>query len=163
MNRFKPEDLLIVLEGGLVQSVCIGSRELREQIGHAVVIDYDTEGADADEIMAIPQADGTAADAVVCTKPVCEPRIGPGCGRLKTTVGKTLYVNTESLAIVDGFEVRAPYCQSTGEKQVVMDVECFENALKEGLFNEPPELRRAAEEISAAIADERPDHINIYC
>jgi len=82
---------------------------------------------------------------------------------MKITTGKILYVNTESLALVDGFEARAPYCQSTGERQVVIDAECFEVGLKEGQFNKPPELRRAAEEIATAVAAESPDDINIYC
>lgn len=163
MNTFKPEDILVVLEGGLVQSVCIGSRELREQVGNAVVIDYDTEGADADEIVSIPQSDGTTADAVVRTEPVGEPKIGPGCGTMKTTVGKTLYVNVERVSLVDGFERNAPYCQMTGERQVMIDAECFEVGLKEGQFNDPPELRRAAEEIAKAVAAESPNDINIYC
>lgn len=82
---------------------------------------------------------------------------------MKITTGKMLYVNTESLALVDGFEARAPYCQSAGERQVVIDAECFEVGLKEGLFNEPPELRRAAEEIARAVKAETPGDINIYC
>lgn len=82
---------------------------------------------------------------------------------MKITTGKILYVNTESLALVDGFEARAPYCQSRGERQVVIDSECFEVGLKEGQFNKPPKLRRAAEEIAKAVAAESPDDINIYC
>ncbi len=78
MNIFKPEDILVVLEGGLVQSVCIGSRELREQVGNAVVIDYDTEGADPDEITAIQQSDDTTAEAIIHSERVTEPLIGSG-------------------------------------------------------------------------------------
>lgn len=82
---------------------------------------------------------------------------------MKMTVGKTLYVNVESLALVDGFEANAPYCQLTGERQVVIDAECFEVGLKEGQFNEPPGLRKATEEIARKIEAENPDDINIYC
>ena len=78
MNIFKPEDILVVLEGGLVQSVCIGSRELREHVGNAVVIDYDTEGADPDEITAIQQSDDTTAEAIIHSEQVTEPLIGSG-------------------------------------------------------------------------------------
>lgn len=163
MSTFNSEDLLIVLEGGLVQSVCLGNRDLREQIGRAVVIDYDTEGADADQIVAIPQSDGTTADAVVHTESVCEPKIGPGCGMLKTTVGKTLYVNVERVSLVDGFERNAPYCQMTGERQVVIDAECFETGMKEGVFNQPPELLCAARQIALKMEEEQPNDINIYC
>ena len=82
---------------------------------------------------------------------------------MNMTTGKTLYVNTEILALVDGFEANAPYCQLTGERQVVIDAECFEVGMKEGLFNEPLELRKAAAEIAKAIEAERPNDINIYC
>lgn len=59
--RFAPERLLINLEGGLVQAV------LSEHTEHQVlVVDYDTDGADKDEITEIPQGDGTVADA--CTR-----------------------------------------------------------------------------------------------
>ena len=82
---------------------------------------------------------------------------------MKMTVGKILYVNVESVAIVDGFEANAPYCQLTGERQVVIDAECFEVGLKEGQFDDPPELRKAAEAIAKEVEEKRPDDINIYC
>lgn len=82
---------------------------------------------------------------------------------MKITVGKTLYVNVESVVIVDAFESKAPYCQLTGERQVVIDAECFEVGLKEGLFNEPLELFQIAGAIALKIAEEKPDDINIYC
>ena len=82
---------------------------------------------------------------------------------MKMTIGKTLHVNVESVALVDGFEAKAPYCQSTGERQVVIDSECFEVGLKEGEFNEPAALRKAAEEIAKVVAKECPGDINIYC
>ena len=82
---------------------------------------------------------------------------------IKTTIGKILYVNVERVSLVDGFEIHAPYCQLTGERQVVIDAECFEVGFKEGQFNQPPELRKAAEEIAKAIEVENPGEINIYC
>lgn len=82
---------------------------------------------------------------------------------MKITVGKTMSVNVGSVAVVDAFETTAPYCQLTGERQVVIDAECFEVGLKEGQFNQPPELQLAAEEIARKIEVEKPDNINIYC
>jgi hypothetical protein len=55
----KPERLLVHLEGGLVQCV-LSEHEPCE----VLIIDYDTEGADPDEISEIPQDDGTVAEAV---------------------------------------------------------------------------------------------------
>lgn len=82
---------------------------------------------------------------------------------MKMTIGKMLYVNVERVSLVDGFEANAPYCQLTGERQVVIDAECFEVGLKEGQFNSSPELRKAAEEVAKKIEAEKPDDINIYC
>ena len=82
---------------------------------------------------------------------------------MKMNIGRILYVNVESVALVDAFEAKAPYCQSTGERQVVIDAECFEVGWKEGKFNEPPELKVVAEEIARKIEAEKPDDINIYC
>lgn len=52
--------VVIVLEGGLVQAVCCAEPlpGLRFE-----VVDYDTEGADPDEISPIPFIDGTTAGA----------------------------------------------------------------------------------------------------
>ncbi len=82
---------------------------------------------------------------------------------MKMTMGKTLHANVDCVALVDGFEARAPYCQSTGERQVVIDAECFEVGLKEGQFNEPVALRRTADEIAKALEKEPAGDINIYC
>lgn len=59
----EPVRVLVKLEGGLVQAVLCDGRALV----HVAVIDYDTEGADDDELTAIPQDGdyaGTTADAV---------------------------------------------------------------------------------------------------
>ncbi len=82
---------------------------------------------------------------------------------MKITVGKMLYVNVENVSIVDLFEARAPYCQLTGERQVVIDAECFEIGLKEKQFDEPPELCRVAGAIALKLDEEQADNINIYC
>jgi hypothetical protein len=82
---------------------------------------------------------------------------------MKMTIGKTLHINVDSVAIVDGFEANAPYCQSSGERQVVIDSECFEMGLNEGRFNRPSELRKAAGEIAKMVEIEKPGDINIYC
>ena len=73
-----------------------------------------------------------------------------------------LYVNVERVSLVDGFEANAPYCQLTGERQVVIDAECFEIGLQEGQFDHPPELRKAADEIAKMVEAEIPSDINIY-
>ena len=57
--------ICIVLEGGLVQSV--SSDDSAEQGKQVVVIDYDAEGADADEIEKVPQGRKETADAVIST------------------------------------------------------------------------------------------------
>ena len=55
--------ICIVLEGGLVQSV--SSDDPAEQGKQVVVIDYDAEGADPEEIQQVPQGDGETADSVI--------------------------------------------------------------------------------------------------
>ena len=82
---------------------------------------------------------------------------------MKFTIGKTLHACVESVAVVDAFEAKAPYCQLTGERQVVIDSECFDIGCREGLFSQPPELGRAAAEIARLVEREKPDDINIYC
>lgn len=57
----KPERLVVVLEGGLVQGVLSETTAME-----LVVIDYDTEGASEDEICTIPQYGGGTAQATTC-------------------------------------------------------------------------------------------------
>ena len=52
-------DIAVILDGGLVQNVC--SRD--GQPVRLTVVDYDTEGADEDDLTAIVQDDGKKADA----------------------------------------------------------------------------------------------------
>jgi hypothetical protein len=59
----KPK-LAIVLEGGLVQCVVSDQPEMFAGL-EVLTIDYDTDGADDDEISTVPQADGTEEEAIV--------------------------------------------------------------------------------------------------
>lgn len=55
--------IVITVEGGIVQGV--SSDDPAEQGKQVVVIDYDAECADPEEIVEVPQGDGSAEDAVV--------------------------------------------------------------------------------------------------
>ncbi|MES1934757.1 MULTISPECIES: hypothetical protein [Salinisphaera] len=58
-----PPMLAIVMEGGLVQAVVSDRSEaIRVNVW---IIDYDTDGADDDELSEVPQGDGSFCDAVV--------------------------------------------------------------------------------------------------
>jgi hypothetical protein len=61
----KPNDIIIVLDGGLVQSVSIMNRYLRNKLGQAVIADLDTEDADMAEIDLIHLPDGTEHEVVI--------------------------------------------------------------------------------------------------
>ncbi|HRY01557.1 MAG TPA: hypothetical protein P5256_00405 [Beijerinckiaceae bacterium] len=52
----------VVLEGGLVS--CVVSNDTRMIGTNFVIVDYDTDGADQDELLAVPQEDGSMAEAV---------------------------------------------------------------------------------------------------
>lgn len=52
----------IVLEGGLVQSVVSDYPNLLPSM-NLLVLDYDTEGADQEELLQVPQPDGTLSEA----------------------------------------------------------------------------------------------------
>ena len=79
------------------------------------------------------------------------------------TIGKTLYVNVERVSLIDGFESNAPYCQMIGERQVLIDTECFCDGIKDGVFDCPPELADTAKQIAHKVEAEHPDDIYIYC
>lgn len=57
--------LAVILDGGLVQGVVTDGNVMVG--GEVTVIDYDTDGADDDEVTAIEQGDGNVADAFVST------------------------------------------------------------------------------------------------
>ena len=61
-NTTRPT-LAIVLEGGLVQAIV--ARRADKIDLDILVIDYDIEGADDDEISLVPQGDGTFSEACV--------------------------------------------------------------------------------------------------
>lgn len=60
-----PNDLVIILEGGLVQSVGLKNRYLRNKLRQAVIVDLDTEGACPSEISLIRLPDGTETEAII--------------------------------------------------------------------------------------------------
>ena len=55
--------IVIAIEGGLVQGV--SSDDPAEQGKEVVVIDYDAEGADQEEVHQVPQGDGKTQDATI--------------------------------------------------------------------------------------------------
>ena len=62
VRRHEPPTLAIILEGGLVQ--CIVSDHPGDiQSMNVMVLDYDTEGADEDELLQVPQKDGSVSTA----------------------------------------------------------------------------------------------------
>ena len=55
--------IVITLEGGLVQGI---SSDDPVMVGkEVVVVDYDAEGADPEEVEQVPQGDGETEDAVI--------------------------------------------------------------------------------------------------
>ena len=71
--------IVVTVEGGLVQGV---SSDDPAMVGHElVVIDYDSEGADPDEVEQVPQGRGQTEDAMISLKDV---------GRLFKPVAKFL-------------------------------------------------------------------------
>ena len=65
-----PNDIIIVLEGGLVQSISLGNRYIRNKLGQAIVVDLDVEDADLAEIDLTTLPDGTEIEAVIHTQPI---------------------------------------------------------------------------------------------
>lgn len=61
--------LIIAIEGGLVQAVCSDNPAFFSNV-EVVTTDYDTEGADRDEISLVKQKDGTWAEAIVIERSV---------------------------------------------------------------------------------------------
>ena len=60
--------IVITIEGGLIQGI---SSDDPAEIGKEItIIDYDAEGADAEELRQVPQGDGETADGVVSTHEV---------------------------------------------------------------------------------------------
>ena len=55
--------IVITIEGGLIQGV--SSDDPAEQGKGVVVINYDAEGADPEEVRQVPQGDGQTEDATI--------------------------------------------------------------------------------------------------
>lgn len=56
----EPIKICIIIEGGMVQGIITAGVPVE-----AVVIDYDADGADPEDLVSIPQADGGEAEATV--------------------------------------------------------------------------------------------------
>jgi hypothetical protein len=61
-RRQEPPTVAVILEGGLVQSV-VSDRPNEIQPINLMVLDYNTEGADEDELLQVPQKDGSFSTA----------------------------------------------------------------------------------------------------
>lgn len=71
-NRAVPRRLAVVLEGGIVQSVV--GQNVPDDIDLAIV-DYDTDGADAEDLTPVRQANGSEASAIVSSPRIDDPVI----------------------------------------------------------------------------------------
>ena len=61
-EEHEPPAVAIILEGGLVQCI-VSDRPGGIQSMNVMVLDYDTEGADEDELLQVPQKDGSVSTA----------------------------------------------------------------------------------------------------
>lgn len=57
--------IAVILEGGLVQSVVTDRPNLLPPDLEVLVIDYDTDGADPDDLSHVPQSDGSLSAAII--------------------------------------------------------------------------------------------------
>lgn len=67
--------LAVVMEGGVIQAIVSDIPERFKDIA-AIVIDYDTDGASKEDLVDVPQPDGTMAVAYVCGIEVHSASIG---------------------------------------------------------------------------------------
>ena len=67
--------LAVVMEGGVIQAIVSDIPERFKDIA-AMVIDYDTDGASKEDLVDVPQPDGTVAVAYVCGIEVHSASIG---------------------------------------------------------------------------------------
>lgn len=67
--------LAVVMEGGVIQAIVSGHPDLFNGIA-AMVIDYDTDGVSKEDLVDVPQPDGTVAVAYVCGIEVHSASIG---------------------------------------------------------------------------------------
>jgi len=61
-RRQEPPTVVVILEGGLVQCI-VSDRPNDIQPMNLMVLDYDTEGADEEELLQVPQKDGSVSTA----------------------------------------------------------------------------------------------------
>ena len=61
-RRQEPPTVAVILEGGLVQCI-VSDRPNDIQPMNLMVLDYDTEGADEEELLQVPQKDGSVSTA----------------------------------------------------------------------------------------------------
>jgi hypothetical protein len=73
--RFEPNDLIVTIEGGLVQSVLSADDEITKRVNSVIIVDYDTEGALDSEVTLVKQPDGTMEEAYVRCDTIGTPGI----------------------------------------------------------------------------------------
>ena len=73
--KIENNDIVIVLEGGLVTFAGVKDPELRKLLGNVVVIDYDTDGVEDSELTVVVDGYGVETDAIVHTEPVAVPLV----------------------------------------------------------------------------------------
>lgn len=61
-RRHEPPTVAVILEGGLVQCI-VSDRPNDIQSMNLMVLDYDTEGVDKEELLQVPQKDGSISTA----------------------------------------------------------------------------------------------------
>ena len=71
-----PPTVAIILEGGLVQCV-VSDRPDDIQPMNLMILDYDTEGADEEELLQVPQKDGSVSMATGRYEGFCQAEIDP--------------------------------------------------------------------------------------
>jgi hypothetical protein len=65
--------LIVVMDGGMISAVVSDDNRL---VGMPVdIIDYDTDGAEDEDLVAVHQGDGSSVDAYHCTMRVERPTI----------------------------------------------------------------------------------------
>ena len=70
----EPPTVAIILEGGLVQCI-VSDRPGNIPPMNVIVLDYDTEGADEEELLQVPQKDGSVSTATGRYEGFCQAEI----------------------------------------------------------------------------------------
>ena len=63
LNRYEPPFLVVTVEGGMIGSVCT-DRPDDIAVAGVVIVDYDTDDAESEDIIEVPQDGGDTAEAV---------------------------------------------------------------------------------------------------